>query len=61
MRKPYTFKSFFDQIKKPGVQLRHNDTYLTNGHFLVKKSTLKKNHISILLKIRINHKKTYQK
>ncbi len=46
--KTYSFKSFFDQNENPGVQLKHNEIYLTNTHFLLKKSMLKKSHLNFI-------------
>lgn len=48
--KSYSFKSFFDQMKRSGVQLKHSEIYLTNNYFLIKKSILKKPHFNFIQK-----------
>ena len=46
----YNFKNFFDDINNTRERVYHNDDWVSNGHFAVKKDILTKTHLRIVNK-----------
>lgn len=46
----YDFKSFFYDDSNSSVREYHNDNWVSNGHFVVKKSILTKTHLRVVEK-----------
>lgn len=46
----YSFKSFFEDDYNTKVRAYHNDEWVSNGHFAIKKSILTKTHLKVVNK-----------